>query len=73
MFPSSIESWSDLLGAAAVALGGLAAFTAIIARGFSQKSGKLKDEALGKFKAEPENALQNWKMRRHKRVWNSQK
>jgi len=54
MSPSSIESWSDLLGAA-------------------QKSGKLKDEALGKFKAEPENALQNWKMRRHKRVWNSQK
>jgi len=52
MSPSSIESWSSWLGAAALAFGVLAAFTAIIAWGFSQKSGKLKDEALDKFKAE---------------------
>jgi hypothetical protein len=46
------SSWSDWLGVAAILIGGILFFITAFGWGFSWKAGKLKDEALGKYKAD---------------------
>jgi len=51
------SGWSDILGITAASIGAILAIVTLVGWGFSWKAGKLKDEALEKYKIESRRSI----------------